>query len=72
MQEELKPCPFCGAGETLIVENGKVWSGMKYSEPVSVSVRHWCPNPGQPTRMIERIGKDRESAIAAWNSRHQG
>ena len=67
---ELKPCPFCGAGETRIQEGGKVWSGMKYSAPTSVSVIHWCPAiQGQPSRMIERIGRDEESAIAAWNRR---
>lgn len=43
---------------------------MKYSEPSSVGVRHWCePTPGQPSRMIERVGKDHASAIAAWNTR---
>lgn len=69
-QTDLKPCPFCGAGKTDIVENGRVWTGQKYSEPVSVSVRHWCERvEGQPSRMIERIGRDMESAIAAWNMR---
>jgi hypothetical protein len=67
---ELLPCPFCGAGETQIEENGRIWAGTKYSDPISVSVRHWCePVEGQPSRMIERIGRDRESAIAAWNRR---
>jgi len=66
----LKPCPFCGAGETQIRENGRIWSGMKYSDPISVSVFHWCePEPGQPSRAIERIGRDLDSAIAAWNKR---
>jgi len=68
--DELKKCPFCGAGETSFKENGKMWTGMKYSEPTSVSVQHWCKeDPGQPSRMIERVGKDRDSAIAAWNKR---
>lgn len=68
--EVLKPCPFCGAGTTQIVENGKMWTGMKYREPSSVSVRHWCePTPGQPSRMLERVGKDHASAVAAWNTR---
>lgn len=63
---ELKPCPFCGAGDTQIVENGKMWTGMKYSEPTSVSVRHWCEKvEGQPSRMLERVGRDWESAVAA-------
>lgn len=66
----LLPCPFCGAGQTLFQDNGRMWTGVKLSEPVSVSVRHWCDDePGQPNRMIERIGRDRESAIAAWNKR---
>jgi hypothetical protein len=69
-RSELKPCPFCGAGETQIREGGKIWSGTKYGAPTSVSVIHWCPAiPGQPSRMIERIGRDEESAIAAWNRR---
>ena len=68
--EQLVPCPFCGAGSTEIKENGKMWTGMKYSDPVSVSVQHWCePINGQPSRMIERIGRDTEAAIAAWNQR---
>lgn len=66
----LLPCPFCGGGTTEIQENGKVWSGMKYSEPASVSVRHWCDEiKGQPSRLIERVGRDEASAIAAWNRR---
>lgn len=68
---ELKLCPFCGgSGETIFQENGRQWLGMRYSQPVSVSIRHWCePVEGQPKRMIERVGRDRESAIAAWNAR---
>lgn len=70
MSEFLLVCPFCGAGTSEIVENGKVWTGTRYGEPSSVSVRHWCvPVQGQPSRMIERVGKDRESAIKAWNMR---
>jgi hypothetical protein len=67
---DLLPCPFCGAGATHIKEGGKVWSGMAYGAPCSVSVIHWCPDiDGQPSRRIERIGRDEESAIAAWNRR---
>ncbi len=66
---ELLPCPFCGAGDTQIEGKG-MWTGQGYSEPISVSVRHWCTEvPGQPSRMIERIGRDRASAIEAWNRR---
>ncbi|MGU2415275.1 Lar family restriction alleviation protein [Burkholderia cenocepacia] len=67
---ELKPCPFCGAGTTNVEPGTRVWMGTKYGEPATYSVRHWCDDPeGQPKRMIERIGRDRESAIAAWNRR---
>lgn len=66
----LDPCPFCGAGQTQIRPNGRVWMGMKFSEPASVSVLHHCEAvPGQPSRAIERVGRDEASAIAAWNQR---
>lgn len=70
MTDALKPCPFCGAGKTDIHPNGRMWTGQRLSEPTSVSIRHWCEDvPGQPHRMIERVGRDEASAIAAWNSR---
>jgi hypothetical protein len=71
-REALTPCPFCGAGTTYFKENGKTWTGRGYSEPasISISVQHWCePVEGQPSRMIERVGRDEASAIAAWNRR---
>ena len=69
-EPKLLPCPWCAAGKTDILDGPRVWSGMKYSDPSSVSVRHWCPPiEGQPSCMIERMGRDRESAIAAWNTR---
>jgi hypothetical protein len=69
-ESELLPCPFCGAGLSQIQENGKMWTGMSWGEPASVSVRHWCAEQkGQPSRMLELVGRDRASAIAAWNRR---
>ena len=68
--QELMPCPFCGGGESQIRVNGRIWLGTRYSEPVSVSVIHYCAGvDGQPSRALERIGRDLESAIAAWNRR---
>lgn len=62
------PCPFCGGTNTVIHKN-PLWSGMS-KDILSVSIRHWCiPIQGQPTRMIERIGRDMESAIKMWNMR---
>lgn len=66
----LLPCPFCGAGKTELRENDRPWLGTRYGEPVSISVRHWCePVVGQPSRVIERVGRDLASAVAAWNRR---
>lgn len=66
----LKPCPFCGAGETVIREGGRMWTGQRMSDPISVSVVHWCERvPGQPHRSVERVGRDEPSAIEAWNMR---
>lgn len=67
----LLPCPFCGAGTTEIRENGKVWTGMKWSAPISVSVLHWCQDTPGPHRMIERIGKDEAQAVENWNMRYK-
>ena len=68
--EELKPCPFCGSGVSEVHPNGRVWTGMRWGEPSSVSVRHWCAEtPGQPQRMLERVGRDEAGALAAWNLR---
>lgn len=70
--EILKECPFCRAGETIIHENKGAWGGTKgYGEPISVEVRHWCEKrEGQPaSRMLAFVGRDRDSSIAAWNTR---
>lgn len=66
----LNPCPWCAKGEFRIHELGKVWTGMKYSQPTSYEVIHHCePTDGQPSRPIIRVGRDLESAISAWNDR---
>jgi hypothetical protein len=66
--DELKPCPFCGAGDTQIKES-KMWTGMR-NQIISATVMHWCSkDEGQPQSVMQIAGKDRESAIAKWNSR---
>lgn len=71
-QAKLIPCPFCGAGTTEIRPQKQTWNGglKPPSEPISVSIWHWCEHvEGQPRRGIERVGRDLESAIEAWNRR---
>lgn len=70
MSAELKECPFCGGKDTTIIPQGRVWGGKSYGEPTSYLIRHHCePIEGQPTRSIDRIGRDEPSAIRAWNKR---
>jgi hypothetical protein len=66
----LSPCPFCAGGVTSIRPLGRIWMGMKYSEPSSIEIMHHCdPVPGQPSRPIVRVGRDIDSAVNAWNKR---
>jgi hypothetical protein len=66
----VEACPFCGAGTFEVRELGKMWLGMKHSEPSSVEIIHWCtPVEGQPSRSLVRVGRDFPSALAAWNRR---
>lgn len=60
---ELKPCPFCGAGEMLISPNQN-WTGMRYAIH-SYTLRHICTERG-----IINITRNTEAElIAAWNHR---
>ena len=71
MNNDLKPCPFCGAGETQVRET-LFWTGMR-NGIVSVTVMHWCErNEGQPQSHIEIKGRDHASAVDAWNKRVLG
>lgn len=69
--DELLPCPFCGGGTTDFSENGRFWIGTGWSQPVSVSIEHWCEEIDGPSRMIECIGRDKKQAIERWNMRHR-
>ncbi len=70
--KRLLPCPFCGDGITEFRNNGQTWLGMKYSAPISVSVLHWCKDAPGPSRVIERVGLNKEQAIKRWNMRFTG
>lgn len=66
---KLKPCPFCGGGIFRVREQGKVWLGMKYSEPSTVVIEHFCENRKLRTPYIARVGCDLNDAIDSWNTR---
>lgn len=68
MSEELKPCPFCGSGDTHIKES-KFWNGQR-NDVISASVQHWCPRePGQLQSYLEIKAPTRQAAIERWNKR---
>ncbi len=68
MMEELKPCPFCGDGDTRIDEQ-TFWTG-KRSEIISVKLRHWCETKiGLDRQYIEFTAKDRRTLYERWNDR---
>lgn len=68
---QLLPCPFCGGGSTQIDERRLSPTMQGPGAVISVTVRHWCPVPaGQPTGLnVSMHGRDKDAAIAAWNTR---
>lgn len=71
----LKPCPFCGAGETIFREyplnNAPSMSG-KPQTIISVEIMHWCEKvPGVVHTHRSVRGRDRETTVAAWNRRSE-
>jgi len=66
-QMELKPCPFCGAGETVSEPDSVQWLGMRY-EILSWRVRHWCAYPTH-SPLLHVKGKTQEEAETRWNTR---
>lgn len=67
----MKPCPFCGAGETRVDES-TMWTGMR-SIVVSVTIKHWCApdlTSGESWSSYHEFrGKTAEQAAARWNAR---
>lgn len=67
---DLRPCPFCAAGEHRF-DKSTHWTGMR-SVTLSVTLVHWCePPPGyQVDRAIIKITrKTEEECVDAWNNR---
>lgn len=67
----LLPCPFCGGTDTRIDERRLSPTMQGPGAVISATVKHWCPVPqGQPTGLnVSMHGRDRASAISAWNAR---
>lgn len=70
-KDALKPCPFCGAGETQMDETTTRPTMSGKTSLISVEIRHFCaPMPGMLGRSsVVFAGRDHASAIAAWNRR---
>ena len=65
----MKPCPFCGAGETRVDEQ-TYWTGMR-SQVLSVNLRHWCQKAEDDfvTPVFTIRARTEAQAIETWNRR---
>ncbi len=63
----LKPCPFCGEGETRVDEK-TYWTGQS-NQLISVTVIHWCNHGHVDGAIIKVSGRTADEAYARWNSR---
>ena len=64
--DKLKPCPFCGCGET-VVRTSDHWTGQQ-SVVLSATVQHHCKDkPFQ--NLLQVKGKTVDEAVEKWNTR---
>jgi hypothetical protein len=67
----LKPCPFCGAGESNVEPAGRVWREGAWRHE-HWTVMHDCAEAESwPAQTLIIRGTTREQAIARWNQRSQ-
>lgn len=70
MSEELLACPFCNGVAEIHETRLRPRMDGKPSAIVSVEIRHWCKRQeGNVHNLINFRGRDKSSAIAAWNRR---
>ena len=65
--DDLKPCRYCGAGETRIEQRNLP---PKMSGPgaiISVTILHFCKDA---RRTIKVVGSDKPHAVSIWNADH--
>lgn len=63
---ELKPCPFCGGGDTEL-RPLRVWTG-KQNKITSIELMHWCLNQNG-VLTVKFKAKTEEELIHTWNTR---
>lgn len=73
---KIKPCPFCGGGETY-AEVKRLSPTMRGPGAIiCICIRHHCIGQETPPRShhhyTEVTGRDFESALAGWNRRPPG
>lgn len=66
----LKPCPFCGGGETQF-DQMKYWTGQR-SIIVNSTLTHWCQSDESRKPMISITRSNDDDCIAVWNKRIGG
>ena len=67
---DLKPCPFCGGGETRIEPCGQTWMGQQYSEPQFYRLTHHGKLPegdGFETCHIQFRARTTHDIVYMWN-----
>jgi hypothetical protein len=68
---DLMSCPFCGAGETELIEYPRTPAPRMDGKPfpvTSAEIRHWCKRPDRVVIAIVRFrGRDLATVISAWN-----
>ena len=69
--DELLPCPFCGAGETIMSEKHMPPRMSGPGQLISVEIRHWCQKYGYGLSRLNVCiaAQTHEAVVLMWNTR---